>query len=289
MAVTSKTIQTSHGDIAVSETSGKGLPVLMIHGNSSCKEVFSGQLEGELGERFHLIAPDLPGHGASSDAVDPERTYSMPGFADAAVEMLDVMGIDTAVIVGWSLGGHAAIEMLPRFPGIVGLMPMATPPVNPTPESIQAGFLPNPLVGLLGKPDLSEEEIGVLATAVYGPALNDTLLAAMRRSDGRARALMFQGLFTGQIANQRDLVQSASVPVAMINGADDPFVNVEYIGSLRYQNLWDKHCYMLRGLAHVAFLQAPELFNPILGRFLEEMAERAAGVRRSKGSKTAAA
>ena len=289
MAVTKRTIQTSHGDVAVSETSGAGLPVLMIHGNSSCKEVYSKQLEGELGDRFHLIAMDLPGHGQSADALEPERTYSMPGFADAAAETLDVLGIDAAAVVGWSLGGHAAIEMLPRYPGIVGLMLMATPPVNPTPESIQAGFLPNPLAGLLGKPVLSEEEIGVLAAAVYGPALNDTLLAAMRRADGRARALMFQGLFMGQIANQRSLVESASVPVAMVNGADDPFINVEYIGGLRYQNLWDKHCYMLRGLGHVAFLQAPDLFNPILGRFLAEMADRVAGHGQSSGSKTAAA
>jgi pimeloyl-ACP methyl ester carboxylesterase len=289
MAVTKRTIQTSHGDIAVSETSGAGLPVLMIHGNSSCKEVYSKQLEGELGDRFHLIAMDLPGHGQSADALEPERTYSMPGFADAAAETLEVLGIDAAAVVGWSLGGHAAVEMLPRYPGIAGLMLMATPPVNPTPESIQAGFLANPVTPLLGKPDLSDEEVGLMASAVYGPALNDMLLAALRRADGRARALMFQGLFTGKISSQRNLVEDASVPVAMVNGAADPFVNIGYIGDLRYANLWDKHCYVLRGLGHVAFLQAPDLFNPILGRFLAEIADRVVGHGRSTGSKTAAA
>ena len=77
MPVTNKTIRTSHGVIAISETPGSGIPVLMLHGNSSCKEVFAGQLEGELGNRFHLVAMDLPGHGASSDAIDPQRSYSI--------------------------------------------------------------------------------------------------------------------------------------------------------------------------------------------------------------------
>lgn len=274
MAVTSRIIKTSHGDIAVAETAGDQLPILMIHGNSSCKEVFSGQLADRLGDRFHLIALDLPGHGASSDALDPERSYSMPGFADAAAETLEAMGIEVAAIVGWSLGGHAAIEMLNRFPGVAGLMLMAAPPVNPTPESIQAGFLPNPLTGLLGKQHLDADEIATLAAAVYGSALSEPLLAALRRADGRARALMFQGLFGGKVSNQRDLIQATTLPVAMVNGADDPFVNIDYVGSLSYRALWDNHCYVLRGAGHAAFLKTAS-FNSILARFADDVARTA--------------
>src|ERR1700677_4384860 len=55
-----------NGGIAVHESSaGQGPPVVLIHGNSSSSSVFSRQLDGALGERFRLIAVDLPGHGAS--------------------------------------------------------------------------------------------------------------------------------------------------------------------------------------------------------------------------------
>jgi hypothetical protein len=37
MALSMRTIHTSKGDIAVAETSGRGMPVVFIHGNSSCK------------------------------------------------------------------------------------------------------------------------------------------------------------------------------------------------------------------------------------------------------------
>jgi pimeloyl-ACP methyl ester carboxylesterase len=61
----------------------------MLHGNSSCKEAFDRQLNGALGDEFRLIAIDLPGHGASSDAADPNRTYSFPGYAEAAIAVLE--------------------------------------------------------------------------------------------------------------------------------------------------------------------------------------------------------
>jgi pimeloyl-ACP methyl ester carboxylesterase len=279
MPVAIRTIETSHGPIAVSETAGKGPVAVLIHGNSSCKEVFRHQMESPLGKKYHFIAIDLPGHGASGDAIKPERSYSMPGYAEAVIETLGILGVDRAVVIGWSLGGHVAMEMLPRFDGLMGMMLMAAPPVTPTPELIQAGFKPNPLVGLLGKPELSEEEVGQLAEACYGKNVDAALLKAMRRTDGRSRALMFQGLFTGQVSDQRALAINSEVPVAMVNGADDPFVNTDYVGSLPYKSLWESHCFVLRGAGHAAFLKA-DAFNPILARFIDSVAAMARPSRR---------
>ena len=81
-------VDTAHGRLACVETEGRGTAVLFIHGNSSCKEIFARQLEGELGSRYRMIAFDLPGHGASSNAPEPARTYSIHGFANAAIELL---------------------------------------------------------------------------------------------------------------------------------------------------------------------------------------------------------
>ena len=131
MAVTTTIVTTSHGEIAVAQSSGKGMPVLFIHGNSSSKEAFRKQYDSPLGEVYRMIAMDLPGHGQSSDAFDPARTYSMPGYAAVAGEVLDALGVDRATIVGWSLGGHVAMEMLSSWPGVVGVMLCAAPPVTP--------------------------------------------------------------------------------------------------------------------------------------------------------------
>lgn len=64
-------IETSHGSIAFIDTAGTGVPVVMIHANSVCKESFKPQISALAGLR-RVIAFDLPGHGASGNAVDPK-------------------------------------------------------------------------------------------------------------------------------------------------------------------------------------------------------------------------
>lgn len=267
------TLKTSHADISVTETSGTGLPVLLIHGNSSCKEVFANQLENEMGETYRMIALDLPGHGASGDAHNPSETYTMKGYAQVVLEVLNAMGVTQAVVFGWSLGGHIAIELLPQFQGLAGLMISGAPPVQPTAEGMQAGFKAHPMVGLIGKSELTDEEVAIFSDGAYGPAATPGFDAALRRTDGRARATMFEGLFNGKTSDQRDLVVSSKVPVAVVNGENDPIINTDYVGGLEYASLWDKHCFVFRGEGHAPFLTNPEVFNPIFDRFLMEMAE----------------
>jgi pimeloyl-ACP methyl ester carboxylesterase len=111
------TIITSHGSLAVEESGQGSIPVLLIHGNSSCRGVSRHQLQGRLAQNHRLIAFDLPGHGQSSNAPDPTQSYTHPGFADAAIELLGKLGVTEAIVFGWSLGGHIGIEMVPPLLG----------------------------------------------------------------------------------------------------------------------------------------------------------------------------
>ena len=275
MSVAERMVETSHGKVAVSESSGKGPATLLVHGNSSSKAVFAGQLASPLGEAHRLIAIDLLGNGASDNAIDPARTYSLPGLADAAIETLKAMGIERASVFGWSLGGHVAMEMIVRFPGLVGLMVSGAPPISPTLESIQAGFKPNPLVMLIGKQDFTAEEVAGFGQGTYGALFDDRFRKTIERADGRMRRMTFENLMAGIPADEKRAAQEASMPIAFVNGAEDPFVNLDYVAGLRCRNLWEDHCFVLRGLGHVPFLQEPKTFNPIFGRFLDDMAKRA--------------
>lgn len=273
MSITDRKVKTSHAEIAISETTGAGLPVLFLHGNSSCKEVFRQQLESPLGDSYRMIAMDLPGHGASGDAIDPARTYSLPGLAAAAIELLNAIGVEQAAIVGWSLGGHVAIEMSVRYPGTIGLMIVGAPPIAATVESIQSGFKPNPIVGLIGKEDFSDDEAEAFGRGTYGTMYDASLRAAVDRADGRLRRMTFENLLAGIPVDEKTVVETSAISIAFVNGADDPFVNLDYVGSLACRNLWDRHAHILRSVGHVPFLQAPEAFNAILGRFLDDMAK----------------
>jgi pimeloyl-ACP methyl ester carboxylesterase len=99
-------VETSHGSLAVEESGHGEIPLVMIHGNSYSRGIFRHQLHSSLSANHRLIAFDLPGHGESSDAPDPERTYTVEGLADAVVELLGKLGIANAIVLGWSMGAY---------------------------------------------------------------------------------------------------------------------------------------------------------------------------------------
>src|SRR5262249_15521272 len=97
-------------EIAGFESPGPGRPILLIHGNSSSSRIWQKQLQGPLGSKYRVIAIDLPGHGASSPPPNPEQDYSGPGYAALIAGVARELDLKGAIVVGWSLGGHAVLN-----------------------------------------------------------------------------------------------------------------------------------------------------------------------------------
>jgi 2-succinyl-6-hydroxy-2,4-cyclohexadiene-1-carboxylate synthase len=62
-----------------------------------------------------VIAIDLPGHGESSSPADPHR-YSLDRFADDLARVLDDLDIEQATMLGYSMGGRAALRFAMQHP-----------------------------------------------------------------------------------------------------------------------------------------------------------------------------
>lgn len=270
MTTKKHTLQTSHGTLAVRESAGTGMPVLMIHGNSSMSEVFRNQFEGEIGAKYRLIAADLPGHGQSSDALDPERSYNMPGYADAMTEVLTKLGIEQAAVFGWSLGGHIGLEMIAMYPGMLGLMITGTPPVAVA--DLDNGFLPSPHMSLAGKQDFTPEDVDAYAHSTCGEPFDQMLHDAVARTDGRARALMIAKFGQGVGKDQAAIVADPNTPViAILNGADEPFVNVDFVDTIPVGNLWEGKKHLISNSGHAPFWDSADRFDPVFERFLQSL------------------
>ncbi len=269
MTTKQTTIDTSHGKIAVRQSSGTGTPVLLIHGNSSSGAVFRNQLDGPIGDRYRLIAPDLPGHGDSADATDPDRTYNMVGYADAMTEVLQVLGVEKAVVFGWSLGGHIGLEMIDRFPGLLGLMITGTPPVSAA--QLGEGFKPSPHMGLAGQEVFSAEDVENYARSTAGEPFEPFMIGTVARTDGRARRMMFEKLAMGVGRDQNALVAGKTPPIAVLNGLDEPFVNTDFVERVVFSNLWEGKKHVLDKSGHAPFWDSPDRFDPIFERFIADM------------------
>lgn len=275
MNLSRRTIRTPFADIAALESSGTGMPVLMIHGNSSCKEVFLHQLESEAAARYRVIAIDLPGHGESADATD-DQAYTMPGYAGTALAVLDALGAPRAAVLGWSLGGHIGLEMLARRPGLKGLMIIGAPPYAHGFLGMMRAFHVNLSLLLATRARLSAAEARRFARTTLGAAYDPKFLDAIQRTDVRARPALFRGMMRAEGADQKKVAEQAHAPLAVVNGADEPFARLDYLAELAYADLWDGRCHVIEGAGHAPFLERPEAFNPIFERFLDEVAARPA-------------
>jgi pimeloyl-ACP methyl ester carboxylesterase len=271
---TDHVVDSYHGRISVRETSGTGIPLMLVHGNSSSKEAFHRQMMGALGARHRMIAIDLPGHGQSEDARDPQSSYTIMQYADALIDVAERLGLVRFAILGWSLGGHVALEAAASAPGVVGVMIVGTPPIGTSLEAASSAFRPNPLVALASQAMLSESEIVDFAR-LAGIDGELPLIAALRRADGRARGRVFEDVVTGGASDEREIVANLCVPLAVVNGADDPIVNLAYVQGLRYGSLWEDRFHTFPHAGHAPFLDVPDLFNATLARFMHELERRA--------------
>jgi pimeloyl-ACP methyl ester carboxylesterase len=120
------TVRVGEIDISCRETGNPdGRPVVLLHAMASDGSTWRRLAAGLPDCR--LIAPDLRGHGRSSHAVD----YSLTGFRDDIVGLLDRMGLDRVDLVGHSLGGRVASMIAQHRPGRVRRLVLEDTPPPP--------------------------------------------------------------------------------------------------------------------------------------------------------------
>ncbi len=96
-------------------------PVVCLHGGGQTAYMFE-ELGAALGDRWFVLAPDLPGHGDSDlDTSANLRSGGLDRRALAAniVAFLDFVGIERAAFVGASLGGITALTIAAMHPARV--------------------------------------------------------------------------------------------------------------------------------------------------------------------------
>jgi pimeloyl-ACP methyl ester carboxylesterase len=256
--------------LAFVSTGGKRGSVLLIHGNSSCKEIFAHQIRFLADRGYNVVAADLPGHGRSDDASHPEHTYSFPGYAETLAVLMDRLGVDTYQVVGWSLGGHVGLEMWSTRQAVRSLLITGTPPIRLSAAGAAEGFLPSPTMDLAGKADFSDEDIASYGRAMLGRDLEpgSHLACCIARTHGHARRLMLQNGLAGIGQNEVAAVRDCPKPLAIVQGKNDPFVNIRYLHGLTYQNLWLQNPIIVDGGHAPHWVQASE-FNHYLGEFID--------------------
>ena len=267
-----------HGQCVSYHRKGEGPAIVLIHGITSSSRTWRSVMD-RLAEHHTVVAPDLLGHGRSGK---PRGDYSLGAYASGVRDLLAVLGIPTATVVGHSLGGGIAMQFAYQFPdrverlvlvdsGGLGeevnlILRAATLPgaefvlpflFGPVPR--RAGRLTGSVLGRLG----IHANANVRGLAEGLESLGDA--SARRAFVHTARSVIDP---FGQRVDARDrLYLSEGVPTMLVWGDKDPIIPVSH-GRQAHELMPHSRFEVFPGAGHFPFNDDPERFVDVLADFI---------------------
>jgi 3-oxoadipate enol-lactonase len=249
------------------DESGRGVPLLFIHGWPHNRTLWAGQMSG-LPTLARCIAPDLRGFGGST-VTGP---YSIAQFADDLAALLDALELEQVVACGLSMGGYVALALLRRHRARVrGLVLTSTRATADTPEASDKRARLVDFIAAHG--------VEALAGAQLAGMLSRVTLESRAGVREALREIMASASPQGAIGGQRammerpdasDLLATIDVPALVVAGAEDVLTPPDEqralaaaIAGCRFE--------LLAGAGHACAFERPAAFNHVLTEFLGKL------------------
>lgn len=245
--------------------------ILFIHGNSLSSAVFKKQFEDDqLTNAYRLVALDMLGYGESARAKEPEKDYSLFGQVDLVLAFMEELKLSDVILVGHSFGGNISIECAKKTDKVKGLALLGSP-VAENPMS-QEMFIPHPALPLFFKPELSDEEIALLSSGLFGKGafIPEFVEMVIKKSDPLTRAYVMSVIATGAYDDQYVALKEMDIPVASFHGNKDQLVNLAYLQKTIVPRHWKEKVQIVNGGGHMFFYENPNELNAALSQFAND-------------------
>ncbi|MBK0391406.1 alpha/beta fold hydrolase [Ramlibacter algicola] len=244
---------------------GSGPTVLMLHGIGGGHLAFAPQVETFASLGYRAVAWDMPGYGHSA----PIEPYTFKGLAQACVNLIESLQCGDVVLVGHSMGGMVAQEVVARRPELVSrLVLCGTSPSFGKPDGDwQRRFIAErtaPLDAGKSMADLAE----VLVPQMVGPgSLLEGVRLARHCMAGVNPSTYRRALEALVTFDRRADLQRIHVPTLLVAGEHDknapPAVMKKMAGAIAGSTYLE-----LPGIGHLQNLEAPDEFDAAVLNFL---------------------
>ena len=267
-----------HGQRVSYHRLGEGPPIVLIHGITSSSRTWRTVTHG-LAERHTVVAPDLLGHGRSGK---PRGDYSLGAYASGVRDLLAVLGIGKATVVGHSLGGGIAMQFAYQFPDRVERLVLVDSGGlgEEVSVALRAATLPGAEIVLPLMFTRYSREVGRIAGRVLGRLglkasanLRGIVEGVDSLADADARRAFVHTARSvmdprGQRVDARDrLYLSAGVPTLLVWGADDRIIPVKH-GRRAHELMPHSRLEVFERAGHFPFNDDPERFVALLEDFI---------------------
>src|ERR1700712_744135 len=258
-------------------TVGEGPDVLLIHGLGAAKSSFfdCASFLAESGYRVHAL--DLPGFGGSSKP--PTAPYTATWFAETVRGVMDTLGIESAHLVGNSMGGRVVLEAGLRWPervrSIAALCPavafvkrdfrplvrLLRPELGLLPHKLRRGMVERQLWSMFCDPDALDPSVADVVVdefqRVYGSAGARVAFYASARNIYLDRPFGSGGFYPR--------LAELEPPALFVWGSHDKLIPAGFSKYVR-EALPDAEQIVLEGCGHVPQVERPEQTAGMLRR-----------------------
>lgn len=268
-----------HGRPVTYAQAGTGPVLLLVHGMGGGYENWR-EVIGPLARNYTVVAPDLPGHGASAPS---SGDYSVGALAVGLRDLLLALGHEHATLVGHSLGGGIAMQLAYQFPELAERLVL-----------VSSGGLGPEVSLVLRAAALPGSELWITASAWtacwLGPAVGRGLAAVRFRPSPATvdvargyASLADSGRRTAFLATLRSVINvggqridasdrlylTAGMPTLIVWGQRDSIIPVSH-GERAHAAILGSRLEIFDGVGHIPHLEAPERFVTALERFLKQ-------------------
>jgi pimeloyl-ACP methyl ester carboxylesterase len=269
---------TIHGHRRAFVKAGSGPAVLLLHG-LGCDHTTWLPVMTSLSRRYTVVAPDLLGHGRSDK---PRADYSVGGYANGMRDLLTVLGIDRATVVGHSFGGGVAMQFAYQFPERTERLVLVAPGGigRAVTAVIRAVSLPGfqtamGVVTLPGPRQAVKLALRGLARSGLPPTrdLDEVAEIVQHLSDRKARAAITHVVravvdWKGQVVTMADRAYlTHAMPMCVIWGSDDGVIPASH-ARLAQEMAPEATVEVIPNAGHFPHKDHPQRFVKILNDFI---------------------
>jgi 3-oxoadipate enol-lactonase len=249
------------------EESGRGFPLILLHGFPHNRSLWADQLFG-LSDRCRIIAPDLRGFG-ESPAREP---WSMETYADDIDELMERLKLEKAIIGGLSMGGYVAFEFLRRHRHRVHSLVLADtrPGADSNETKVKRSGLQE-LARTKGATAVADAQIA----GMVGAKTRETHPEIVERVHAMMAAQPVEGIVGALEAmmNRHDstpMLPEIPVPVLIVVGEEDALTPVKESRAM-HAAIPGSLLVVIPEAGHVSNVEHPVQFNSAMRNFLAQV------------------
>lgn len=242
------------------EEFGKGFPVVFLHGFPFDHTIWE-PLVPLMTDKARLILPDLRGHGRSPV---PDGIYSMRLLAEDVLNLMNTLKIDTAILVGHSMGGYASLAFAQAYPHrLAGLGLVCTQAGADVPERRQARYQMAEEVRRKGVKVVAEN---MAPKVTKNPDQVKPLLKLILQNKPKGIIASLKGM--AERPDALEWLSTISIPSVVLAGGADGLVPLERAQTVA-QLLGKAWFVELPGVGHMPMMEAPQATADALNQLIQ--------------------